>query len=373
VLMNTVLASNQKEKAKIYFIVGIGRSGTTLLTSILNQHPLVLAAPENFFFLFFSHSYSGKQRFSNEDVNRVIKFNQLFGKIQPYIGWEYDEENLRKELLGLKDHSNYIQFSEIIYRNFKIREKKEENIKIYIDKNPSYSIQMNRIDKLANETKFLVAVRDYRANLLSRKQSINIRSGEVVLNCVRWNLFNRFIIRFYNKNKKKCHVVKYEEMVTDSLKKTQEICDFLEINFDENMLNFYKSEGEKLKDETYQKLSQVSDRITKKYNDMAKPINTSRMNAWKKELSTKEIEQADIICSGTGNYFGYEPVTDFRFRKLKKMWIYLTHPVQVIRAYYDIYKDFILYYAPIKWKFNRFSKMILKRTDSFNNNSSANR
>ncbi len=340
----------------IHFIIGIGRSGTTLLTSILNQHPEVLASPENFFLVFFSHSFLNKKELSDEDIESILEFNRIFGESQPYIGWNYDENKLRQEIKENRK-AGFRKISEIIYRNFSITGKSDTNIHNIVDKNPAYTLIAEKLNELLPSAKFLLAVRDYRANVLSWNQTVYFKGRNTVMNCIIWDLFNKHIIRFKNNHPEKCHLVLYEKMVMDAPDEVKKMIEFLDLDAQDGLLEFYKKENQKLNDPTYQELSKKSDLLTKKYSDLAKPINASRMDSWKTELSEVEIRMADIICGRTGSYFGYEMQQPISNRRIKKMFLYLTHPKETLIAHYEVYKGFLLYHAPLKWKLKRFGKV----------------
>lgn len=352
------------KKTKIHFIVGIGRSGTTLLTSIFNQHPNILAAPETFFMLFFAHGLSKKKVWSDDDIELVLIFNKAFYTIQPIIGWSYNEEKLREEL-QLNRESDYIKKCEIIYRNMSIDGKSDADIEHIIDKNPSYTLQTFRLKKMIPDAKFFCMVRDYRANLLSRKQSVNNRTPNTILNSIRWNIFNKKLVRFINRHPESCYILRYADLVEEPKQKIEEICSFIGLEPSGNMQKFFLKEAEKLDDPEYKELSVQSELMTKKYTDLAQPINTSRIEAWKSELSEKDQKITEIICGKTGSYFGFNAEYEIKRRRLKKILIYLKNPFYVLAAYYDIYKDYLIYFYPLKGKLKRFEAVVNNRLKQF--------
>ena len=60
---------------KSFFIIGRGRSGTTLLSKLLNEHKQIHIPPESFFILNLLEKYKNKPLKKNEIVNFV---NNLF-------------------------------------------------------------------------------------------------------------------------------------------------------------------------------------------------------------------------------------------------------------------------------------------------------
>jgi hypothetical protein len=213
---------------------------------------------------------------------------------------------------------------------------------------------------LNQRAKFILAVRDYRANLLSRKQSVNYRPSSTVMNAIRWNLFNKRLLRLLKEHPDKCLLLKYEDFVSHPSDKAKELCKFLRIEFSEDLLNFYQREKENLKAEDYVSVSETSERAVKKYTDLAKPINIKRVEAWRDELPERDIKICEIINGKVGERFGYMNIKNHSFVWFKKGFIYLTHPMQVLKAYYDVYKDDILYYAPLEFKLKRFVSQVDK-------------
>ena len=60
---------------KIAFIVGMGRSGTTLLTNMLNSNPEIIACPENEFVI---HSYNSFYQKDFNDEKVIDAFIDMF-------------------------------------------------------------------------------------------------------------------------------------------------------------------------------------------------------------------------------------------------------------------------------------------------------
>ncbi|MFN3918449.1 MAG: sulfotransferase [Flavobacteriales bacterium] len=349
-----------KNSLDLNFILGIGRSGTTLLTSLLNQHNKVAASPEVYFYLFFAHTFKNKTSFSQREIDMVIQFLEQFARLQPYIGWDLNYKELKSVLYAVRRNISFHELMRRIYLHFRAPNKDYSDIEMVIDKNPSYSLQWRKLIKLDESARFILAIRDYRANLLSRKQSVNYLSSSTVFNSVRWNLFNKRLLRLLKKYPDKCLILKYEDFVSNTSVKTKELCEFLEIEFSEDLLNFYQREKENLKAEEYVNASETSERAVKKYTDLAKPINATRVEAWKRELPEKDIEICEIINGKVGEQFGYTVSKNQSFLGLKKVYIYLTHPMQILKAYYNIYKDDILYYVPIEFKLKRFVNQVDK-------------
>ena len=92
----------------------------------------------------------------------------------------------------------------------------------------------------------------------------------------------------------RAYEVRYELLVRDPEPEVRKICEFLDLAYDERMLDFHKAEL------TVFSASHLSmDRITK-------PIDESRVGRWRSELSEEDLER---FYAGAGEAFaalGYE-------------------------------------------------------------------
>lgn len=354
-------SANSVKTMRLDYILGIGRSGTTLLTVLLNNHSRIAVSPETYFIQFFAHSLSRKKEITEKDVDCVIEFLTEFSKIQPYIGWRLDFEYLKRSAKNPKNRMNFSAFCQMIHGSFVAIDKDYSEVSIQIDKNPSNSLYWKKIMKFDPKPRFIIAVRDYRANILSRKQSIHLRTGDFVYNAYRWNYFNSSLYRMIKKHPDRVHVVRYEDMVENPLEVCRRMCDFLEIPFEENMLEFYKKEVKIFSSEEVQEELADSERGKKKYSDLTRKIDASRAFAWKKELSEKEIEVCDIICGGTGAKFGYSAVKKYSFFQKSAVYL-LTFPLY-LKVVKEMLKDEIVYYLPVDWKLKRFKKYVARQVN----------
>lgn len=351
--------SEYLNKKELHFIIGIGRSGTTILSKLLNNHPQIHCLPEANFMVFFLHEYQNKNKISTLDIDLIFKQIALYGLSHPWIGWEFDMDGTKAELIKECDSSkglSYLKLCETIFINFKPNELNKDNAKIIIDKNPSYTIFTKHISKVFPNAKFIFLVRDYRANVLSRKQNMNLKSPDIAFNAFRWRLFNKQALRYLNANKKKVLLVRYEEFVKNNKFEMQKICNFLEV--DVNEIKTSEKPLDRVKFSDYNIGTKFKERFEKKYNDLDKPLNADRLDAWKSQMSATEIRVCDAICSNLGKKLGYLPF--YKLSRIHRMVIQFWYLIPMIKAYSDVMKDLLIYYFPAKYKLNRLQKIYNK-------------
>jgi hypothetical protein len=339
--------------SQVHYIIGIGRSGTSLLMSILGSHREILTPPENYFNVFFYHAYAKKTYFSPHDIQLIQRFNEAFHRLQPPVGFEYD---IPHTLLERGFEGTYSALCENIYscyRQVAFPNKKHNYI---IDKNPSNTLFLKSIQKLQPEAKYILMVRDYRANILSRKESVHLLPPSVMFNAVRWSLFTKLALRFKDKYPDRVQILRYEDLINAPEEQLDSVFQFLSIKPEtsEDLKEQERSAYLKYKSDSQ---TSHSARAQKKYEDLAKPIFKDRVEKWKESLTSAEIELADFICHREASACGYLPETIHQKIPLFIKFILLTSRFKVLFSYL---KDQLTYYLPISFKVKRFERFVNK-------------
>lgn len=340
------------ESIKIHYIIGIGRSGTSLLMSLLGSQPVIHTPPENYFSVFFERSFSNKTTFSAREIELIHKFNLAFGKLQPYVGFDYQ---LPDSLLKNGFQGTYFQLCKIIYSSFKHVSFPEKNPSIFIDKNPSNTLFLNRIKRFNPEAKYILMVRDYRGNILSRKESIHLLSPNIAFNAIRWNYFTMKALIWKNKYPNHVFIVRYEDLVNNTDVSLKNIFSFLEVDpiFSEDLRSKEREGYEKYKeDATIAK----STRAKKKYEDLSKPIFKHRVDEWKDKLSPSEQLTAAVFCKETASNFNY--FTCQRISFSKRFSIRFRYAFLMIKIRLVFIKDYFFHFLPIEFKVRRFENYV---------------
>lgn len=339
----------------VNYIIGIGRSGTTLLTSILGAHPEINTIPENYFVTFFYNSFKDKTYFTPSELLLIHEFNLLFNKLQPYIGYDYiltkEDDFLQHPFMG-----SYHELCKYFYNFFRHKTNHAINPSIIIDKNPSNTLYCEELLELNPNAKFIFITRDYRANILSRIESVHIRPPSVAYNAIRWNYFMSKALRFEKQHQNQVLKIKYEELVSYPERTLDRIFSFLKK--ERYSINNMQTNEEKavVGDLT----NHFSVRLNKKYSDLIKPINTNRIDSWKTNLTYEQLILSDYICKGFGEKLGYKSQTNITAFKTISLFIKTIHLRCIVLM--EQLKDETTFYLPIKFKVNRFKKHI-ERTE----------
>ena len=346
----------QNTKTQLHFIVGIGRSGTTILTKLLNMYKDIHCMPEANFLVFFLKRFSDKKNITPKDVEQIFEEIRLYSYSHPWVGWNFAPDEAKSNILKTLELNSELAFPELvklIYKQFKVEGTDKTSANVIIDKNPSFIIFVNQIHKTFPESKFIWIVRDYRANILSRKQSIFLKSPNIAYNAIRWKLYNQIGYNFYKKNKDKVILVRYEDLVKDHTL-IENIASFLSVDT-------LKKENENIQSinlEAFNIEEKYQERFKKKYSDLNKTLNSDRINSWQEQLSDSEIRICDALCYKVAETVGYNPL--FKISIFSTLKTYITHILPVSSGYFDIFKDKILFYLPIQFKLNRLKKRYIE-------------
>lgn len=289
---------NSVNDIQMCFIVGMGRSGTTLLTNLLNQHPEVVAMPENNFVLFGKKltQKSGKSLIDSYSWLHSVNHNHSLSIWRPKLDFLKD--------LSL-DQANYPDLCKLTYLEYCLPEKRK-TVRFIIDKNPVYSLYINDLLDIFPKAKFIVISRDPRDNFVSRKKHTKgIVSNWTTSLANSWKMYYQSILKNSTRFPDKFHFIKYESLTENSSHEMQRIQDFLQVKGyseikdpDPEQMNVQVSKSE-LSDESKRKVFEM-------HKGLKKSTNRDRVNVWKQELTKKEIWFLYYFSSKVAQKIGYE-------------------------------------------------------------------
>lgn len=283
------------------FIVGMGRSGTTLLTNMLNSNPEVISTPENEFMLFSKSSFA-KADFGREQVidSFLDIFNYNYNRVLSI--WK-PTASIRQDLLDVKE-KNYANACKLVYMNYPFAGKDQAQIKCIIDKNPIYSLYIDDIRKIYPDAKYIILTRDFRDNVVSRKKYSDKKSSVAELGA-SWNFFYERIYDVVKAHRLDHYLLRYEDLVADPEQALKALCAYLGVSYSPNMLQFQDLSKEINTHVKEKAPAEVYNKISRMHGNLEKQVNLNRVKAYEKELSPGDIALLDYICRKYGRQFKY--------------------------------------------------------------------
>jgi len=215
---------------KPVFIGGAGSSGSTLLSVLLNRHPEIACGPEMSFF--------NKSRIYDVsfDVFRA-KFNSWSKKGLNTDGyWLYPGFLLNREYYGLtQENLNYFlrnsnslkEFTDHVIEIILQKEKK----RIFAEKTPSNAYCFKKIVKLYPDAKIVHLYRDGRDAFCSFKK----KTDHPFMSSSAW-LYNT-VAALSCETLPNYLATSYEQLVSNTRETLKAICDHIEIEYSERMLD----------------------------------------------------------------------------------------------------------------------------------------
>lgn len=276
------------------FIVGIGRSGTTLLMSMLNSHPSIQSTPEVNFYIFFYKGWKNKKTFTEQDFKKVDAYVEMYKSRKHSSGFDWSLDLFKEHIRNSKS-INFSVIYQCFYQSF-IYAASQKKITHNFDKNPINTLFLEDIARQFPQSKFVYLVRDPRANYLSRKEKHKARKANVYLDPQRWALYNKTALDVVEKYKDRFFILKYEDLVSEPKLCLLKLSAFFEFDYDESMLNFHENVKELSLKKVIEKPMESHPQAKDKYEKLSKPVNVDRVNAWKNKLPAQEIELVSYIC-----------------------------------------------------------------------------
>jgi len=295
--------SDLKKYPPIHFIIGPGRSGTTLLMMLLNHTNGVIATPEVKHVLFLKDRVKIPPT-KLVNLRPVVDFFSIIKKSVSNPLNQFDIELLEKDLSSIHVE-NYPDFAKQVHLS--LHQKSASETTVIIDKNNLYTFYVKELLQLYPDAKFCVSIRDYRgfvaSNMKSQHQFKEKKSvvffGEV------WNCYLRKINLLKQELGDRLYILRYEDFVMEPENELKNLAHFLDFTFDSNCFDY----TERIKDtvNAYKKTANTDPRIVKKIEDLTKPIHAASIDSWKKGLTPREIKKTELLSSHLGVAYGYEP------------------------------------------------------------------
>ncbi|RNA23281.1 hypothetical protein BpHYR1_033080 [Brachionus plicatilis] len=223
---------------KILFIGGVGRSGTTLMRSILDTHSSINCGPESPFLSYFIRFYQSLKK-DTTTLSKTIK-----------RGYEPNFLNRAMAVFLIYSMENKNKVGDILCEKF-----------------PSIMSISYDLHKTLPNAKFIYMLRDGREVAYSFIKKLN----KPPTFGINWNKQNKIYLNNCDKmGSKFCKKIRYKDLISSTKQTLEKICNFLEIEWTEKFLNHQNYIGSEV--------FAVNDEWS--YRQIKKPINNGSFNSW---------------------------------------------------------------------------------------------
>ena len=295
------------------FVVGVGRSGTTLARMMLDAHPQLAIPPETHFVN--DLLYAGeKLRFSPERLVNVVVHDRhrRWGD----FGIDEDEYLERVRAIPRLNASDAVRAFYEIYAE-------HANKPRWGDKTPDYVKRVRRIGRALPEARFVHVIRDGRDVALSHNRRIQRRgvkgrppvpAGEMAR---RWR--KRIEKSRYDAQSVDHYVeIRYEDLVTDTEPTLRRVCEFIELDYDPAMLDYHEGAEERLQEMARDlpagqgRPHRPGEERLQAHALLKEPPNEERVGVWREEMSAADVAEFEAIAGGLLADLDYETTSAAR-------------------------------------------------------------
>lgn len=288
------------------FVVGIARSGTTLLRLMLDAHPELTIPPETHFLpRLFNHF----DRWLAEGVEGDELRERALELITSHPRWgdiDLDPEQVRRRMA---DHDPLTagDAARAFYEAYAAEVGKPR----WGDKSPPYTWKAKRIQRALPEAHFIHLIRDGRDVALSLSE-VSWGPGDLQAAAAKWvDELKRARQRARRLAPRTYMELRYEDLVADPEPPLRRIADFVDLPWDPAMLEYHLGAEDRMRDVIRDFHPMGGGTITaeerkRQHELVSKPPSSSRVGRWRTEMSTEDREAFEEVAGKLLDELGYE-------------------------------------------------------------------
>ena len=282
------------------FVVGLTRSGTTLLRLMLDAHPLLTIPPETHFLPDLIKAARAER--GTEGMLEAITSNRTWGDFG--IG----EEEMRERLAAVEsgDGAGAVRAFFAAYADKQGKPR-------WGDKTPAYMLAVQRIGRTLPESRFVHLIRDGRDVALSQSARALNEQPAPAEQAARW-------VKRIGKSREQASSLKgaryvearYEDLVRDPETTLRRICEFIDLPWDDAVLGYHEHAAERLAEmagtlraEGSHAEQQAGYRI-ENHAPTTKPPDPAKLDKWRREMSAADRAAYDAVAGDLLRELGYE-------------------------------------------------------------------
>ena len=285
------------------FVVGMNRSGTTLLRMMLDAHPDLTIPPETHFV---------------PDMIKAAKADgatprTVLDAMKEHREWD-DFEISDEEMLGRFEQLPRFRPGPAVRSFYEIYAERQGKPR-YGEKTPTYVQKMKLIQRALPEARFCHVIRDGRDVALS------------VLDRTVRDLTAADVARRWQKKVRKAQEdspqiqhymeIRYEDLILDTEPVLRSVCEFFELPWHDDLLHYHERSADRLQEMARAlpgngKAKELSvERRMKTHEMTTKPPSADRVQRWRKQMSEEQRREFEAEAGSLLEELGYpvgEPV-----------------------------------------------------------------
>jgi hypothetical protein len=259
-----------------FAIVGVGRSGTSLLMCMLDAHPDIAMPPESHFVGQYVVKRAG------------VKLPQLIAHLSHdnrFARLGLSIEEITQPFLEYNEPFSVARMYQVIMKIYATK----RGVRVVGDKAPKNIEYLPVLRSIFPEACIIHLIRDPRDVYLSRTKTKWSGSRPAVLQYLayrsQYGLGRRLGPQLFGDRYLEVH---YENLITRPVTELSRVCSLVNLPFDNSMLDFQVSAKELV----------FADELTWK-KEVLGPLLTQNKNKWQQELTPEQAARVEAACSPT--------------------------------------------------------------------------
>ena len=308
------------------FIISSGRSGTTLLSSILNASNQIYFPYESDFVARAHPIYQHQKSFSDRDYQNISSLFLLCSQPQ---GWGMSEDYILRKLQE-RSPQTFAEVYSVICQAFHQQEGTEELL--WGIKAPVLIASLQRIHAVCPNAKIVHLVRDGRDVYLSYRKiheqsPVKFGPKGTIQNALYWVDGLRRVEEYIKLNySQKIYELKYGELISSPASELKDLCTYLNVDYQPSM---YQNFGGRDRQLTPENLQQS---IHQNINSGLVASNTQK---YLTQMSRLEKIQYELVAAPYLIKYGYQLeypwLNSFWFAPIRKLLYFLARSLNDLR------------------------------------------
>jgi len=273
------------------FIVGLGRSGTTLLSRILDAHSDVVIFPETWWYVVLDRL--GCIEEFTDPWQYQLFLHEVWNNLK-----SYKDPAARVVASEASRQPRYVGPTAPVLERLGRAYARERNARIWGEKTPGHALWLPQIRTLFPRAKILFIVRDPRDVLVSyddRWDQARRDTEYLISTAALLKYYLTYLLCRPSFPPEQIRWVRYESLTAQPSEVMQDICRFLEIDFQPEMMSFY------------QRHKNIERDIPEGYHHrlLSQPPTTGRVGRYRKIFSSSQIALIERVLGPEMQALGY--------------------------------------------------------------------
>jgi len=270
------------------FVLGAGRSGTSVLRSVLDGHSRLAVAHEGRFVYPLSRRRSRYELPGGFDVDAFAADLLADPAVRGNLGLEPDDV---RTALGGTPVVDYPDAVRRVFAHYASQRGKSR----YGDKMPAYVQRIPALAAMFPEGRFVHIIRDGRDVALSAMAIAGQRHEPVAL-AIDWRRrVEAGRAAGARLGSRRYHEVRYERLVCDPAEPVADLCRFLDLDYEPDMLQFFER-----RDNVPAKV-----RANPRHARLAEPLS-SGSRSWRTDMQPADLDRFEAVAGRLLTELGYE-------------------------------------------------------------------